>query len=180
MTEDDWAFVQRWNTDPDILHYAEGGWIAARSLEETQKLYREASRTALVFVAELIGKPVGECWLQEMNVTRILRRFPDWDCYRIDLMIGEKKMWGQGWGSTMIKLLTRFAFEQCGADAVFGCGIADYNRRSRRVFEKNGYLISRIVPQAPGAKALKCYDLLLTRERYTAVSRNARSVESPP
>src|SRR5262245_33981267 len=83
-------------------------------------------REPLASLPQVADHPIGECWLQEMNLERILRQHPGRNCRRIDLMIGEKDYRGRGLGTEMIGLLTALAFEQ-GADMVFGCDIADYN-----------------------------------------------------
>jgi formate dehydrogenase subunit beta len=38
------------------------------------------------FIIEFEGAPIGECWLQRMNLKRILRLYPGIDCRRIDMM----------------------------------------------------------------------------------------------
>ena len=166
MTEGDWDTIHQWNNDPEVLYYWDGDDIAARLLADTQEIYRTVSQSAYIFIIELEGIPLGDCWLQEMNLLEILDRFPGKDLRRIDLVIGKKDLWGKGWGSCVIALLTRFGFEKCGADALFGCGIGDHNPRSRRAFEKNGYKVLQTVPQPPGGKAGFVFNLILTRERY--------------
>ena len=169
MTEEDWPVLLRWNNDPEVLYYAEGGNVTSRTLEETQGIYRDVSQHAFNFIAELDGRPIGECWLQEMNLKRILSRYPNtMDLRRIDLAIGEKTLWGQGFGTRIVRALARFAFDECAADAVFGCDIADYNPRSRRVFVKNGFVVDQAVAQTPGSKAEVVFDMVLTRDRYSA------------
>jgi RimJ/RimL family protein N-acetyltransferase len=64
-------------------------------------------------------------------------------------------------------------FDECKADAVFGCDVADYNPRSRRAFEKNGFVVDQAVLQPPGSKAQVVFDMVLTRERYTATKGSA-------
>jgi RimJ/RimL family protein N-acetyltransferase len=172
MTEADWDVLLRWNTDPEVLYYCEDDDVTSRTLEEIQGIYRQVSQTAFVFVSELDGVPVGECWLQEMNLAEILSRYPGKDLRRIDLTIGEKKLWGKGWGTKIIRLLTRFGFEQEGADAIFGC-VADHNPRSRRAFEKNGYVVDARSPEPPGAKAKIRYELALTREGYERLKKRS-------
>lgn len=83
-------------------------------------------------------------------------------------MIGEKEHWGKGWGTRIIGLLTRFAFEVCGVDILYEPEIADYNPRSRRAFEKNGYVVDQVIHQPEDMKARLAYDLILTREQYEA------------
>ena len=176
MTEDDWPVLLRWNQDPDVLYFAEGDDVRSHSLGDVQAIYCGVSQRAFCFVAEGAGLlrpagPIGEGWLQEMNLPRLLERFPGEDLRRIDLMIGEKGFWGRGLGTEIIDLLTQFAFEAQAADRVFGCDIADYNARSLRAFEKNGYELFNYVPQPPGHKAQVTYDVMLTRERHLRRAR---------
>ena len=81
-------------------------------------------------------------------------------------MIGEKHMWGQGYGSDTISVLTRFGFEDEGVDLIFACGVADYNPRSRRAFEKIGYTVDQCIENQPGTKARYEYDLILSIGDY--------------
>jgi RimJ/RimL family protein N-acetyltransferase len=174
MTEEDWPVLLRWNNDPEVLYYAEGANVTSRTLEETQNIYRSVSQHAFNFIVELDGRPISDCWLQEMNLQRILSRYPKtMDLRRIDLTMGEKTLWGQGYGARIIRTLVRFAFDKCGADAVFGCDVADYNPRSRRAFEKNGFVVDQAIAQAPGSKAQVVFDMVLTRDRYSAALRES-------
>jgi RimJ/RimL family protein N-acetyltransferase len=166
LTEDDWELLLRWNSDAEVLFYSEGDDVQSRDLEDIQGIYRGVSQAALCFVMEHNGRPVGECWLQRMNLPWIQEAFLAQDLRRIDIAIGEKDVWGQGIGTTAIDLLCGLAFESEGADAVFACSVADYNPRSRRAFERNGFTLWREVPEPPGQKAVTSYYLLLTRERY--------------
>jgi aminoglycoside 6'-N-acetyltransferase len=166
LTEADWGVLLRWNTDPEVLWFTEGDDVRARTLDEVQGIYRGASQHALCFVAELAGAPIGEGWLQEMNLRRILDEYPGRDVRRIDLAIGEKRLWGQGLGTEMLRLLARLGFEREGCDAIFGVDVGGHNPRSRRAFEKAGFRVLRTVPAPDRAKAAFTYDLILTREDY--------------
>jgi hypothetical protein len=94
MTEDDWDLLLEWNSDADVLYFAEGDHVTSRSRPEVQAIYRHTSQSAYCFIAEAEGRAVGECWLQHMNLPRILARYPEADCRRIDLLIGEKDLLG--------------------------------------------------------------------------------------
>ncbi|MBN1484682.1 MAG: GNAT family N-acetyltransferase [Chloroflexia bacterium] len=166
LREADWPLLLRWNSDPEVLYYTEGDEVSAYSLEEIQAIYRQVSQSAFCFIIELGGRPIGEGWLQRMNLERILRAYPDQDCRRIDLLIGEKDCWGRGLGTEAIRLLTAFAFEREGADVVWACDVADYNLASRRAFQKAGYAVVNEIEQPPGSKAHICCDLALRREAY--------------
>ncbi|KKL85236.1 hypothetical protein LCGC14_1956760 [marine sediment metagenome] len=167
MTEGDWDILLKWNNDPEVLYFAEGDDVKSRTLADTQGIYRGVSRGAFVFIAELDGRPIGECWLQRMNIDRISQRHPGKDLRRIDLTIGRKELWGEGWGTKMIRMLTELGFEREGADAIFGLFVADYNPRSRRAFEKSGYVVEKVIELPPGRKARREYDMMITRESWT-------------
>ena len=170
MTERDWNIVQKWETDPDVLYYFDSGWVDERELETTQMIYRGVSQAAFVFIVELQTRPIGVCWLQRMNLHRLLEKMPDKDLRRIDLAIGEKELWGHGLGTEMIGILTKFGFETEKCDAIFGCSIGDYNPRSRRSFEKNGYSLFAENIQPEGNKAKIEFDLILTRKNYLCLT----------
>ena len=165
MTEDDWGILLRWNNDPDVLYFAESEDVSSQSLERVQQIYRSISQKAFCFIIEIDNIPVGECWLQQMNLERILNRYPGKDCRRIDLMIGEKELWGQGIGNDVIATLTRFGFEVEKVDYIFGCDIGEYNPRSLRSFQKNGYHIDARMEEIQGKTSFK-YDLAISREEF--------------
>jgi len=169
MTENDWDVIHRWDTDPEVLYFSEEDDVTGYTIEESQDIYRGTSQNAFNFIIECVGKRIGYCWLQKMNLQHILADFPSIDCRRIDLGIGEKELWGQGLGTEVIQLLTKFGFEQEKADAIFGCGVADYNPRSRRAFEKNGYTLYREYTQPEGMKTKISYDLVLRRDEYVRI-----------
>ncbi len=136
MTEDDWEHVLAWNADPEVLIWSDDT-DEVRPAEETKGIYRGVSRSAYVFIIELDGEPIGECWLQKMNLAEIIARFPGKDLRRIDIMIGRKDLWGKGFGTDTIRTLVRFGLEGEGADGIFGM-VDPKNVRSRRAFEKAG------------------------------------------
>jgi RimJ/RimL family protein N-acetyltransferase len=173
LTERDWPLLYRWNSDPEVLYFSEGDDVDAYSPEDVQGIYRTVSQTAFCFVIEVEGTPVGECWLQRMNIERILEKYPGLDCRRIDLMIGEKAYWGQGIGTEAIRLLTEFGFVHQGVDVIHNAGIADYNVRSQRAFQRVGYRIAEKTKEPPGSKAEYGYDLVLTRGEFLEGRRDA-------
>ena len=164
MTEEDWDTLFKWNNDPEVLYYCD--CVTSWDLVPMQKMYRGVSQRAFCFIIEFEGQPIGEGWLQQMNLDRILGEYPGRDCRRIDLMIGEKRLWGQGLGTDVIRTLTRFGFEEQDADLIFGCCIGDHNPRSLRAFEQVGYRMFDKIEMEPGRKARYEYDVAITREKW--------------
>jgi RimJ/RimL family protein N-acetyltransferase len=166
LTEADWAILYRWNRDPEVLYYSEGDDVDAYAPEEVRGIFCQVSQTAFCFIIEADGVPVGECWLQAHNYERVLRQYPDLDCRRIDLSIGDKARWGQGIGTETIRILTDYAFLDQGADLIYNCEIGDYNPRSWRAFQRVGYEIVAERAYPPGGKARVGFDLALARDAY--------------
>ena len=163
LTEVDWDLVLGWWNDPDIAAYADSN-EGPYSLGQVQRIMCGISSHAYCFVIEFEGRPVGECWLQQMNVERILRRNPGLDCRRIDIEI-EKAYWGRGIGTVAIRLLVDFGVETDGADVIFAIDVAEDNPRSRRAFEKAGFELYDTVPQPAGARARVRHDLVIWATR---------------
>lgn len=165
MTENDWDELLKWNSDPEVLYYTEDGNVPSYSLEEVQNIYRSTSQNAYCFIIELEHQPIGECWLQRMNIPRLLEKYAGKDCRRIDLAIGEKEFWGRGLGTEVIRTLTKFGFEKEGADMILGL-VNDFNRRSIGAFKRAGYEVGAKVESSPPAKSQFDYDLVIRKEQY--------------
>ena len=158
MTEDDWGFLLKWNNDPEVMEYADHDGFKPSTLGEVQGIYRWISTHAHCFIIEVEGYPFGECWLQRMNLRRIVDQFPGENLKRIDLMIGEKELWGRGYGTETIALLVNFGFRDVGADAIFGIVSAD-NARSLRAFHKCGFSRHAVIQEEDGTLS---HDLIIT------------------
>jgi len=144
MTESDWEYVLAWNADPEVLVWSDGT-DQVRPPEDTKGIYRGVSLFAYVFIIESEGEPIGECWLQKLNLPHVIEQFRGRDLRRIDLMIGKPSRWGQGLGTDTIKTLVKFGFQQEAADGIFGT-VDPKNARSWRAFQKAGFHEVQIGP----------------------------------
>ena len=158
MTEADWVFLVEWNNDPEVMKYVDHGDFKPSTLVEVQSIYRWISTHAHCFIIEVEGCPIGECWLQRMNLRRIVDQFPGEDLRRIDLMIGEKELWDRGYGTEAIALLVEFGFRHEAADAIFGI-VSAHNARSLRAFQRCGFSRHAVIQEADGTLG---YDLVTT------------------
>ena len=157
MTEADWDLLVRWNNDPEVMKYADSNEFEDKTREEVQALYRWVSTHAYCFIMEVEGRSIGECWLQRMNLRRIVDQFPGEDLRRIDLAIGEKQLWGRGYGTEAIGLLVEFGFRDESVSAIFGLVVPD-NLRSLRAFQKNGFKRHAVVQDEEGDLILRRMD----------------------
>ncbi len=164
MTEDDWEILHKWNSDPEVLYYADGN-ADGYSMEMVKSIYRGVCKNAFCFIIEFEGRPIGECYLQRMNLERILKEHPDKDLRRIDIMIGEKDHWDRGIGTEAVGMLVKFGFEEEGAEAIFGCDVSDCNIRSIKMFRKLGFSVFSKMERGRRDDGFK-YDMVLRRSEY--------------
>lgn len=161
--------LYRWCADPEVLYWTEGGEeeeVFSYGPEAVHAIYGGVSKEAYCFLAEADGVPIGDCWVQRMNLPHIRDMYaPGTDVRRIDMSIGEKEFWGRGIGTDMVALLVRFAFEQETTD-VLHCLCEDYNVRSTRVWEKNGFSLVQADALPEGQKGKYQYHFRLTRQEY--------------
>ncbi len=165
MTESDWRLVTGWWNDPDIAYYADAA-DRSYTLAQIQEIVSRISKSAYCFIIEYEGRPIGECWLQEMNLDRVLEVERGLDCRRIDLEI-EKAYWGRGIGTATIKLLVDFGLGPEDADAIFGMDVDDYNIGSRRAFEKAGFSEHSSGIQLVEGREQAYYDYVIRRSEIT-------------
>lgn len=148
------------NADPRALR-----WSSESEEPYTEEMVRQiwgyVSPMALCFIIEAEGVPVGDCWLQKMNLPQVIARYPEGtDIRRIDMSIGRVDYWGQGIGTAMVELLMEYAFAVEHAD-VLHCMCDSRNTRSDRIWNRLGFEL--VWKDEPG-----CYEnhYALKREMY--------------
>ena len=173
LSDEHLPYLYKWNSDPEVLYWVEGDDVESYPPEVVHKIYGGSQENCLYFAIEANGEIIGECWLQKMNMPNVKKMYPDdTDVRRIDMSIGEKAYWGKGIGTVFIGMLVKYAFENKSVD-VLHCLSEDYNIRSRRVWEKNGFslILTEEIPQP--SKGRLQYHWRLTRAEY-----NERLVET--
>jgi RimJ/RimL family protein N-acetyltransferase/SAM-dependent methyltransferase len=162
--------LYKWNANPEVTYWTEGGTNEANIIYDSNtvhQIYGGVSQNNLCFLVEVNGASIGECWLQRMNLPEVRAMYNDTlDVRRIDMSIGEKAYWSKGIGTLFIGMLIDYAFNGENVDLLH-CFCEDYNIRSRRVWEKNGFkqvLAEPLLPQPQKGKWQ--YHYRLTREEY--------------
>ena len=177
LTDAHLPLLYRWNADPEVLYWTEGGEDVARSYtwETVHQIYGGPQDRVMYFLVEANGQPIGECWLQRMNVLEILERYPrregqpgtgPWlDVRRIDMMIGEKAYWGAGLGTRFVRMLADYAFQKAGVD-VLHCFTEDYNIRSRKLWMRLGFTEACAFTLPAGEKGSVQYHYVMRKEDW--------------
>ncbi|MBE5761263.1 MAG: GNAT family N-acetyltransferase [Clostridiales bacterium] len=166
LTDEHLPLLYKWNSDPEVLYYADSDIVESYSQETVNSIYSNVSKNAFCFLIKANGIPIGDCWLQKMNINKVLEKYPaGTDVRRIDMCIGEKSYWGKGIGTIFVKMLVDFAFTEQSTDLLH-CFVESYNPRSARVFEKNGFTIIKSEKNPEGSKGEFELHLRLTKEEY--------------
>lgn len=169
LSDEHLPYLYKWCSDPEVLYWTEGGTADVNlsyGAETVHQIYGGVSQNALCFLIEANGIPIGECWLQKMNMSDVLAMYPETlDVRRIDMEIGEKDYWNKGIGTVFIRMLVDFAFKSEHVD-VLHCFCEDYNIRSRRMWEKNGFSLVRTDELPQPQKGRLQYHFALTRQQY--------------
>jgi len=169
LSDDHLPLLYKWNTDPEVLYWNEGPDADPNDNDDeaVQAIYEDTSNAGYCFIIEIDGTAIGECLLCKMNVDYILEIYPDFaDVRRIDILIGEKAFWNMGIGSFAVQMLVNLAFNDEKTDIIYGI-TGDYNKRSGRVFQKNGFHLFLECPtdNNPKKDSLE-YHYRLTRDEY--------------
>src|SRR4030042_4138150 len=117
----DFTLLYKWNADPEVVYWTDGGEDDGHSndVDTVYKIYGGVSKHAFCFLIEVDGIPVGDCWLQKMNLKNVLAMYDaSVDVRRIDMAIGKKEYWNKGIGSQFIPMLIDFAFNVENVDVL--------------------------------------------------------------
>ncbi|MCK4905100.1 GNAT family N-acetyltransferase [bacterium] len=163
ITEYDWDVIWRWNYNPDALFFSEGRNLIKSSPSQIQEAYRHMTKESFGFIIDANDKPIGDCWLQKVNVVKILRDHPVKRCRCIDLLIGDMEFFSREFDIDIIRTVTKFGFDKENADMIFGCDIPDDNKQSLKAFKKVGYQIYDKVRQLQGSKSQYLYNVVLVK-----------------
>lgn len=135
LAEEDVSLLTRWLFDPDVLHWLQ----LSEDPEElrTEEAVRERFErmqadpfTETWRIDTVEGRPVGQIELVEIHP---LQRRAE-----MHLLLGEKAVWGRGYGTRAVRRLLGHAFDDLGLRRVFAMADED-NVRVVRLFERCGF-----------------------------------------
>ncbi|MGI6716770.1 MAG: GNAT family N-acetyltransferase [Eubacteriales bacterium] len=168
LADEHLPYLYKWNADPEVLHWTEGSTAETNlsySPDTLYKIYGGDRENCLCFLVEVNRMPIGECWLQKMNLPHVTIYDPAIDVRIIDMYIGEKSYWNKGIDTQFIAMLIDFALNGEHVD-VLHCFCEDNNIRSRKVWEKNGFTLVLSEELLQPQKRKFQYHYRLTRSEY--------------
>jgi RimJ/RimL family protein N-acetyltransferase len=132
FSKNDLSYIQKWSNDPEIRRLT--GEVTPMSQAEAEKFYKELrvdkDRVWFVIVLKRGNRVIGEAGL--------LRMFRPWRCTDMSIIVGEKDVWGKGYGTEAGRLLLDYAFGRLGFHRV-SVGVVGFNERALRFWEGLGF-----------------------------------------
>ena len=135
LAEKDIPLLTRWLLDPDVLHWLQLSEDPAELRTEEAVRERFERMQADPFtetwrIDTVEGRPVGQIELVEIHP---LQRRAE-----MHLLVGEKDVWGRGYGARAVRRLLGHAFDDLGLRRVFAMADED-NVRVIHLFESCGF-----------------------------------------
>ena len=131
LEEADVELCHRWMNDPDVTRFlgmgmpltlaAERKWVTAE---------RDPLKDLVVMIQTLDGRAIGSCGLHGDHAQS--------RCAELGISIGEKELWGKGYGTDAMLTLCGFGFGQMNLHRIW-LRVYDFNARGRRCYEKCGF-----------------------------------------
>ncbi|MDD2655138.1 MAG: GNAT family protein [Candidatus ainarchaeum sp.] len=123
-----------WLNDPEINKYMEARFDVPHTVEKVReyvgKMHGDPANHLFAIMLLEGGKHIGNIKVGPVNGHH---KFAE-----VGIMIGERGVWGKGYGSEAITLATDYAFKKLGVHKMVA-GLYDNNVASLRAFEKAGY-----------------------------------------
>lgn len=122
-----------WMKDEEIIQFLESRW-KVYTFEDLRAYVKEMNDSSKDFLFGIYLKE-GDEHIGNIKIGAInqMHRFGD-----VGLLIGNKKIWGKGYGAAAIKLATEFAFKELNLNKL-KAGIYANNMGSYKAFIKAGY-----------------------------------------
>ena len=132
ITEADLPDYVRWLNDPEVTRYLGRFKPLGRLAERQWFEHAAAAKDSILWaVTDEAGRHIGGTGLHQIHwVSRSAT---------IGLLIGDKEVWGRGYGKDVLRTATRWAFEELGLHRIESECFAE-NVASARCHEAAGYL----------------------------------------
>lgn len=132
LQKGDLPHVRTWSNDPEVRRLT--GEVTPMSEEAAESFYerlqKDESRIWFAIVLKENDRIVGECGL--------LRMFHPWRTTDLTMILGERDVRGQGYGTEAIRLLMDYAFGYLGFHRI-SIGVVGFNERALQFYESVGF-----------------------------------------
>lgn len=160
---DDMLSLQRWDDDPEITSLVGKKFLhPERSLAWFHRARHASECLALAIVDRASGTLVGDVELEDIS----------WRSGRAELRIciGEKRYWGQGYGTDAIRAFMNYAFANTSLKHIF-LRVYTSNRRAIACYKKCGFRPEAVLRVGRRRQGFSEDLLLMTLDKQTTSGR---------
>jgi diamine N-acetyltransferase len=125
-------YLAKWYSNPEILRLIGGTERYTR--EKAEQGYHEESKDTTSIWFTIMVKPDDRV----IGKVGLLRMFRPWQTTDMSVVIGEKAMWGHGYGTDAGKRLLQYAFDELRFHRV-AIGVVGFNTRAVRFWTGLGF-----------------------------------------
>ena len=121
-----------WMNDLDVLQYL----VRVRPMgrQEEEEWFANLSKRPDDLVFEIVplegGLPIGSCGLHRISSSN--------RSAELGIVIGDKSLWGKGYGREAMGILCRYGFDVLNLNRI-GLNVYEYNSRGVRCYERVGF-----------------------------------------
>ena len=136
VRRDDLPLFARWFSDLELTAYlgAQGtSFMPEHEQEWYERLVKETTDKTFAIVVREGQRLVGSCSLMHVSHQR--------GTAELGIAIGDKGAWGQGYGTTAVRLLCDYGFTFLGLHTIF-LWHAAFNERGHRAYLKAGFKVA--------------------------------------
>jgi diamine N-acetyltransferase len=132
LEKDDLVYIRAWSNDPEIrrLTGEVRPMTQAGADAFLEKVQNDQDRIWFAVVLKENDQLIGE--------TGLLRMFPAWRTTDLSIILGEKRAWGQGYGTEALTLLLDYAFGYLNFHRI-AIGVVAFNHAALNFYKKVGF-----------------------------------------
>lgn len=132
VKKEDLIYILKWVNDPEVrgIIGEVSSMSSAQGDKYFEKICNDSNREWFMVLLKDGDRVIGECGF--------LRMFYPWRTTDVSLIIGEKDVWGKGYGREAIFLLLDYAFGYLNFHRV-AIGVVAFNKRALKFWEKAGF-----------------------------------------
>ncbi len=166
-TKEDYLLLHKWCSNKNVYEWFEQRLL---SLEEIINKYKKKlnEKKQQLFIIQLNGKDIGYTQIYKFEKDIDFKELNNYRClYEFDTFIGEEEYLSKGYGTIIIKEITKLIYSNYEADAII---LRPFKRNVRAVkcYKKSGYII---INEYEGKDSLNNKEtiLILLNEKNTNV-----------
>ncbi|BCB75584.1 GNAT family protein [Phytohabitans flavus] len=130
-----------WNHDPEVMRWMDAGY--AQPLVQVRTWLEERPRNAygdVLFGIDAPAKPTaGTAEWQLIGLVRLSGAEPETGCAELNIYLGEKEYWGQGYATDAVRAVCRYGFEAMRLHKI-ALTVVTENDAALRVYRRVGFV----------------------------------------